>query len=131
MPQIPDTHQTVMPYLILENASRFRKFLQNVFNAKETFVKMRDEHAIMHAEVMIGNSTIMFADSSDSWQSQTAGLFIYVNDADEYYHRALAEGSSSIMPPSTQAYGRSCGITDPFGNVWWITSIIRQKAATT
>lgn len=128
MPQIPETHQTVMPYLILDNAGKFYKFLKNVFDAKEIHRKMRDEYSIMHAEMMIGNSTIMFADATEQWQTQPAGLFIYVSDADEYYHRALAENATSIMPPSTQTYGRSCGVTDPFGNVWWITSMIKQQA---
>lgn len=130
MTPIPETHQTVMPYLLINNASRFRKFLKNVFDAKETYLKMRDEYSIMHAEVMIGQSTIMFADSTENWQTQPGGLFVYVSDADEYYHRALAEGATSIMAPTTQAYGRSCGVTDPFGNVWWITSMIKLQQTT-
>ena len=53
---------------------------------------------------------------------QPAGMFVYVEDADETYHKALAEGAKSIMPPSDQEYGRSGGVIDPFGNTWWPTT---------
>jgi PhnB protein len=121
--KIPATHQTIMPYLILANASKFVAFMKAVFNAEEANMHMRDESTIMHGELMIGNSTIMLADSTETYAPNTAGMFIYVDDADETYKKALAEGAVSKMEPSDQPYGRSCGVTDPFGNVWWITSL--------
>ena len=121
--KIPSTHQTIMPYLIVLNAEQFIDFMKKVFDAKETSRHMRDENVIQHAELMIGNSTIMLADSTDPWQPRTAGMFIYVENADETYKKATDLGAVSIMPPSDQPYGRSCGVTDPFGNVWWITSL--------
>ena len=39
------------------------------------------------------------------------------------YHKALEMGASYIMEPADMEYGRSCGVKDPFGNVWWITSL--------
>ncbi|MEO6656060.1 MAG: VOC family protein, partial [Pyrinomonadaceae bacterium] len=65
---------------------------------------------------------IMFSQSRDDWKPATANLFIYVKDADETYSKAVENGSETVMPPADQEYGRSCGVTDPFGNVWWITS---------
>ena len=50
-------------------------------------------------------------------------MFVYVEDADETYKKAVENGAETVMPPDDQPYGRSCGVTDPFGNVWWITSI--------
>ncbi len=77
----------------------------------------------MHAEVRINNSTIMFCDATDDYKIQTANLFVYVPDADEAYQKAVQAGAETIMPLSDQDYGRTCGVTDPTGNVWWITSI--------
>jgi uncharacterized glyoxalase superfamily protein PhnB len=54
---------------------------------------------------------------------KSAGLFVYVEDADAAIGRALAEGAKSIDEIRDMEYGRSGGITDPYGNVWWITSI--------
>jgi PhnB protein len=122
--KIPDNYQAVMPYLILKNASEFIEFTQKVFEAKETHRTMRDEKIIMHAEIMIGESTIMFADTTDEYNVSSAGLFVYVDDADATYKRALANGGVAVSELSDQPYGRSGGVKDPFGNVWWITSML-------
>lgn len=122
--KIPDNYQTVMPYLILENASDFIAFTQKVFEAKETHKVMRDAKTIMHAEIMIGESTIMLADATDKYKVSSAGLFVYVDDADATYKLALTNGGVAVSELSNQPYGRSGGIKDPFENVWWITSII-------
>lgn len=122
-PRIPDNYQTVMPYLIIENASDFILFTGKVFDAKETYKEMRDVNTIMHAEIMIGGSTIMFADASERYKSRPAALFIYVDNADERFKKAVEAGATVINEVADQPYGRSGGVTDPFGNSWWITSV--------
>jgi uncharacterized glyoxalase superfamily protein PhnB len=121
--KIPENYQTVMPYLILENAVAFIEFTKKVFDAKETHKTMRDENTIMHAEIMIGGSTIMFAEATKDFKVSNAGLFVYVDNADERFETALSNGSTIVTELSNQPYGRSGGIKDPFGNVWWITSV--------
>jgi PhnB protein len=121
--KIPTNYQTVMPYLILKNAEKFIDFTKMVFGATETYKVMRDENTIMHGEIMIGESTIMFADSTNEYEPQTAGLFIYVDNADDTYKNAIEAGAIIITELSDQPYGRSGGVKDPFGNTWWITSI--------
>ncbi|GAA4315560.1 hypothetical protein GCM10023143_27000 [Compostibacter hankyongensis] len=113
-----------MPYLIVAGAEKLIDFTQAVFEAKVTHRTMRDEekNIIMHAEIMIGDSTIMFADATEQYAPQTAGMFVYVEDADEAYQKALDAGAVSVLEPADQSYGRSCGVTDPLGNTWWITS---------
>ncbi len=122
--KIPENNQTVMPYLILPNAAEFISFAEKVFSAKEISKYMRDEKTIMHAEIMIGDSTIMFADATEEFKPSNAGLFIYVENADETFHKGIGEGASVVNEMSDQEYGRSGGIRDPFGNVWWITTPI-------
>lgn len=119
---IPQGHQQVMPYLIVKNAAGFFDFMQAVFGATEKMKVMRDEYTIMHAEMELGNSTIMFTDATNDFPVQTAGMFIYVDDCDAVYLKALSLHAKSIMPPADQDYGRSAGILDPYGNTWWITS---------
>lgn len=122
---LPSEHQTIMPYLILQGAAKFIDFTKNVFGASETNTKsLRSDGSIMHAEITINGSTIMVTDEITDWAKQTSNLFIYVPNADETYQKALENGASSLMGLSDQDYGRTCGVTDPFGNVWWITSII-------
>lgn len=121
--EIPAGYQRVMPYLIIKNATVFFNFMQKVFDATEKMKIMRDASHIMHGELQIGESTIMFADSTEEFKTQTAGLFVYVKDADETYNKALEEGATPVTAMSNQDYGRSGGVADPFGNVWWITRV--------
>jgi PhnB protein len=121
---IPAEHQTIMPYLILQGASKFIDFSKKVFGASETNTKsVREDGTIIHAEITLNGSTIMITDVIPDWSKQTSHLFVYVPNADETYKKAIENGASSLMGLSNKEYGRTCGVTDPFGNVWWITSV--------
>lgn len=122
--KVPSGHQTIMPYLILKGASQFIDFTKKVFDAKDSNQQvLRDDGTIMHAEIILNGSTIMVTNETTDWSQQNANLFVYVPDADETYKKALDNGAKSLMGLSDQDYGRTCGVTDPFGNVWWITSV--------
>ncbi|MEO1263131.1 MAG: VOC family protein [Bacteroidota bacterium] len=116
-------HQVIMPYLIIENAAAFIQFAQDVFNMKLQTLVPRSEGVIMHAELQCEGSTIMLADATEDFKPQPSGMFIYVNNADAIYQKALKQGATSIMEPSDQNYGRAAGVKDAWGNTWWITSL--------
>lgn len=125
---LPTGHQTIMPYLILKGASKFIDFTKIVFDAKDSNKQMlRNDGTVMHAEIILNGSTIMVTDETTDWTKQTANLFVYVPNADDAYKKALENGAESLMELSDQDYGRTCGVTDPFGNVWWITSISNKE----
>jgi len=126
---LPAEHQTIMPYLILQGASQFIDFTKKVFGASQTHSKaMREDGTIIHAEITLNGSTIMVTDVTPDWSKQTANLFVYVSNADKTYLKALENGAVSLMGLSDQEYGRTCGVTDPFGNVWWITSVSQPNS---
>lgn len=121
---LPTGHQTIMPYLILKEASQFIDFTKKVFDSEDSNKQiLRNDGTIMHAEIILNGSTIMVTDETKDWTRQNANLFVYVPNADEAYSKALENGATKLMGLSDQDYGRICGITDPFGNVWWITSV--------
>jgi PhnB protein len=121
--EIPTGHQQVMPYLMIKGAEQFITYTQKVFDAVTSLrVDRPGTDQLMHAEITIGDSRIMFAEATDQWPVFPASLFIYVADADVAYHRALNAGGTVVMDLSDQDYGRTCGIKDHFGNVWWITT---------
>ena len=122
-PGIPSTHQNIMPLLILNDAAGFIAFTEKVLGAKETYKVMRDEKTIMHAEIMIGECTIMIADATDKYKNQPGSFFVYVTDADETFKIAIEAGATELAKPSDQPYGRSGGVTDPSGNALWFTSV--------
>ncbi len=121
----PQGYNSVMPYLIIKNALGFADFVTKVFDGQEIMEKrhLRNEGVIMHSEVKIGDSIIMFADSTDEYPVVSASLFVYVADADETFHKALKNGAIVVNKMADQPYGRSGGVKDPFGNQWWITSV--------
>lgn len=121
--EIPKGHQTLMPYFIVDGAERFSEFIQSVFTARITFESKHPDGSAGHCEAQIGDSTIMFGGAGGPWKPRTSDLFVYVDDADEVYKKALKEGATTVFEPENKDYGRSCGVTDPCGNIWWITSI--------
>lgn len=123
--KIPAQYNQVMPYLILKGASEFQKFMSVVFNAKEQMIVPAEDGSVMHGELKVGESVIMFAEAGGQFTPMNAGMFIYVDDADSTYQKALSAGAATVpgQEPSDKEYGRTCGVTDPFGNTWWITSI--------
>lgn len=122
----PDYYNTVMPYLILQDVAAFLAFTKQVFNAEEQMKHVEKEGRVKHAEVTIGQSTIMAGESTDEWNQQPAGLYINVEDADETYQKALEAGATSVMELSNQEYGRTGGVKDPCGNTWWITAPLKK-----
>jgi PhnB protein len=123
---IPEGYQQVMPYLIVKGAADFAQFMQDVFGAEEKMRHMRDEHIIAHGEILVVESVIMFADATDAFGPRTGGFMIYVKDADVTYINALAAGATSVMPVADMPYGRSGGVTDQWGNTWWMTTHVMQ-----
>ena len=120
---IPIKYNRLMPYLIIPNAYQFVDFMKDVFGATILSIIPRSEGIIMHGELCIGDSVIMFADATKEFTARPAGLYIYVDDLDEVYNKALAGGAESVMEPSRQPYGYTCGLKDPFGNDWWPVEI--------
>jgi PhnB protein len=118
---IAEGHQQVMPYIIVQGALKFKNFLELVFDGKEKEMHM-DGERVMHGQVTIGESVIMFSDATDSFSTMNCALFIYVEDTDATHKKAIEAGAASVMEPSDQEYGRASGVKDPWGNTWWITA---------
>jgi uncharacterized glyoxalase superfamily protein PhnB len=115
-------YHTVTPYVIVSDAEAFLAFMEMVFGARIQRKEVVPGRGIMHAEAVIGDSVIMTAEATEQWKICTTGIFLLVSDVDGTYRAALEEGAVSVAEPAEQSYGRSCGVQDPFGNIWWITA---------
>ena len=115
------------PYLGLSNAIDFAEFAKKVFNAQDKQKKLSpDGKQVMHGIVNISGTDVMYSDATKDKGYMNSGLMVYVENSDETYKKALAEGATSVMEPSDQSYGRASGAKDPFGTTWWITSVIKK-----
>jgi PhnB protein len=120
---IPDGYHAVTPYLVVEGTNKLIDFLKQAFDAQETFRMPKPDGTIMHAEVKIGDSIVMMGEASGQWKATPSKIYLYVNDVDATYKRALQAGATSITEPADQFYGdRHGGVQDPAGNTWWIAT---------
>jgi PhnB protein len=120
---IPAGYHTVTPYLAVSDAQGLIDFMIKVFDAKEREIIRKPDGRINHAEVQIGDSIIMLGSTSSTYGTATATLYVYVDDADARYRRALDAGATSISEPANQFYGdRHAGVKDSNGISWWIAT---------
>jgi len=122
--KIPEGYRSVTPYLVTEGAERVIRFLRQAFGAAERFPPMRrPDGTVMHAEMRIGDSVVMLAEASADYRAMPACFYVYVEDVDGAYRRALQAGAMTVTEPKDQFYGdRSAGVRDPAGNFWWIAT---------
>lgn len=124
---IPDDHHTVIPYLMVHGVARLLDFLKQSFEAKETERMARPDGTIMHAEVRIGDSAVMMGEPMGEFQPMPGSIYVYVNDTDAAYRRALEAGATSVMEPADMFYGdRNAGVKDSCGNIWWIATHVED-----
>jgi len=89
-------------------------FLRAVFDATG------EVHAERPAEIRIGDCVVMVT-AAGGRDLFPAFLYVYVDDADQAYGRALAAGALSVEEPRPTPYGdRRAMVRDPFGNVFQI-----------
>lgn len=128
---VPDGYTTVTPYLIVEDAPRVLEFLKLAFGADVTAITKLPQDdgrdVIMNAEVRIGTSMVMVAEARGNASKNPTMLYLYVDDVDTVYQKAIAAGGKTIMEPADMPYGdRSGAVEGPSGNSWWIASRIEN-----
>ena len=127
---IPDGFHTLTPYMTIRGAARAIDFYKHAFGAEELNRMMGpDGRTVMHAELKIGDSRFFLGDempgmgcqSPDTLKGTTQGLFLYVQDVDAAFKRALDAGATVKMPVADMFWGDRYGkLTDPFGHGWGI-----------
>jgi PhnB protein len=124
---IPDGFHTVTPYLTVADAEAQIDFLKKAFGAEETYRHSDDKGKVGHAEVRVGNSMLMIGQARDQWTPKPSMFYLYVEDVDAVYKRAVESGGKPIHEPADQAYGdRSGGLEDSLGNQWWVGTHIED-----
>jgi len=86
-----------------------------------------DGERLMHAHLRINGGSIMLADEFPEWTGEAdikpvgVSLHLQVDDADEWWGRALVNGAIPVMPLEDQFWGDRYGqVRDPFGHLWSI-----------
>jgi len=115
--------RTMTPYLPVREVARLIEFMREAFGAEE-ICHFTAPTGSVHAEVRVGGSMVMVGGGAE-WKGppMPTSLWMYVEDADAVYARALRAGAKTINPPADQPYGdREAGVTDFAGNQWFIST---------
>lgn len=125
-----NTYRTVTPYLVVPDADAELAFLKAAFGGVETSCQRNADRSVMHAEIKIGDSLIMLGQASVMWKPLTAALYLWVDDVDATYARALRAGATSESAPEDKPYGhRNAGVVDRNGVTWWIGAPVRASVS--
>jgi PhnB protein len=132
---IPDGFPRVTPYLAIDGAEDAIEFYKNVLGATERFRMPAPGGRIGHAEIAIGDSVIMMADTSPEMNfldpkklgNSPVNLFVYVEDVDKTFKAALKAGAKETQPVEDKFYGdRSGQFEDPWGHRWDVATHIED-----
>src|SRR6266496_381452 len=124
---IPDGFSTITPSIIVSDAAKAIEFYKKALVAQESERFMTpDGKAVMHAQLKIGNSMLMLGNefpptclSPKSRGGTTVSLYLYLEDADAAFERAVEAGCTVKMPMADQFWGDRYGqVEDPFGHQW-------------
>jgi PhnB protein len=121
---------TVFPYMVVHQAEKFVDFLKNTFDAKEIGRTTLPGGRIANSRVRIGTTNFMVSEANgESLKPMPATYYIYVESVDRTLDKALANGAKKMFDPMDMPYrDRQAGITDPFGNIWWISNRLVNEA---
>ena len=122
-------HNTVNPYIVVNNVPALLEFLTATFDGVLTEQIHQPDGQLAHTEVRIGDSVLMVgAPQVDApmpmhAEARPGTFYVYVSDVDATYRRAMTHGANSYQLPSNRFYGdRVAAVVDRTGNVWWIAT---------
>lgn len=119
---VPDGYHTVTPFISTKGTAKLIDFLKAALGAEEIMRMPGPDGAVMHAEVNIGNSRLMLSEPMQN-EPTSSSFYVYVNDVDALYKRAVGAGANSVSQPADQFWGdRMATVKDPFGNTWSIAT---------
>jgi len=124
---VPDGFHTITPYLIAKDAVKLIEFLKKSMGARVDHQMMGPDGLVMHASLKIGDSMLMLTDAREQWPALPSAFYLYVDDCDAWYRRALEAGAESMGEPKVQFYGdKMGGVKDPSGNMWWFATHVED-----
>jgi len=127
---VPDGYHTITPQLTLDDAAQTIEWYKRGLGAEELGRHLGPDGKVMHAELRIGSSRFMVNDPMPgmkggprAYGGSPASLWIYVEDCDALFNRAVSAGATVQMPMADQFWGdRGGAVADPAGYSWWIAS---------
>lgn len=127
---IPQGLHTLTPQLTLDGASAAIDFFRRAFGAEEVD-RAPDPSGkkIWHAMLRIGDSAVFVNDTFPEMggTANKVSLWLYCDDVDAVYKRAVDAGATPGMPPTDMFWGDRTGhVVDRWGNTWHIATHVKD-----
>jgi PhnB protein len=123
IPSAPAGFSTVNPFIVTRDAEGLIRFLTEVFGGVEHPDARTMDHdgLLLHAELQVGDTTIMFAERKPGWPFTPSLLQVYVEDVEATLARAESRGGEVVTRP-TDFFGFHVfsRFLDPWRNLWWV-----------
>ncbi|WP_298273518.1 VOC family protein [Geobacter sp.] len=133
---IPEGFHTVTPMFMFKDARKALEFYKRAFGAEELFAMPGpDGKGVMHAELRIGSSILMMGEehpqepckSAETIGGSPVSFYIYLENVDEAFRRAVEAGAEARMPVQDMFWGDRAGaVQDPFGYSWTLATHIKD-----
>jgi len=132
---IPTGYHTITPSFMVHDAAKAMDFYKAAFGAVETVRMPGPGGKIMHAEMKIGDSPFMFGDempemgskSPKSYGGTPVTFYVYCDNVDNWWKRAIAAGAKQLMPVEDMFWGDRTGkLEDPFGHQWMLAQHVKD-----
>jgi PhnB protein len=134
---IPEGYHTVTAYMVVRGAAQAIDFYRRAFGAEELFHMDGTGGTIAHAEMRIGDSIVMIGDAMPEREAYAPSdltpstspvqLFIYTEDVDAAFQRAIDAGAKVEMPLENMFWGDRYGkLVDPYGHRWSMATHIED-----
>ena len=102
--QIPAGHNVVNMFVLIKGgAERFITFVEDVIGGQERVeVRTSDrDGTLIHAEIQLGDSTLMLADAKPNWPYTPAFIQVYIEDAQGVLDKAQQAGAEVVTEVSS------------------------------
>ena len=135
---IPTGYHTVTPSLFVRNGAEAIEFYKKAFGAEERMRMAGPDGKIGHAELKIGDSMIFLSDENPAFGTKspeslggiTGALYLYVEDVDQAFQRAIDAGGQVKMPVADMFWGDRVGnFVDPYGHSWTLSTHTQDLTA--
>ncbi len=103
-------------------------FVAEVFGAVELERNKIDTG--FHVQARIADAVVVLSAMEPPYAEATrASTYVYLDDVDAAYARAMAAGASSLAKPSDRPFQeRTAAVKDSFGNIWYLATYKAKTA---
>jgi len=129
--KIPKDYHSITPVLIVNNGDEAIEFYKKGFGVKERYRMKGPDGRVAHAELKLGDSVFMLSDEYPEMECHSpktiggspVSMYVYVDDVDSVFNKAISAGAKALDPVKDQFWGDRHGrLEDPFGHLWSIAT---------